>query len=121
MIGYLFEKEKPVRYESKFYIPYEIYNRTYYPPYVNGPFIAISEKTMNKICSIIDEMKSVLFIDDVYFGLLMEYAKNIEIKEISDKCVPFYPGNFKRKIDEYKRKVIYVHPLMPGAINYYIR
>lgn len=63
-------------------------------------------------------MKIVLFINYVYFGLLTEYKKAIEIKEINDKCVPFYPRNFKRKIDEYKREVIYVHPLMPGAINY---
>lgn len=83
---------------SRFFIPYYIYNQIHYPDYPNGPLIAFSKKAV-KLISEFDYNRIInIWMDDVIIGMVINV---------------FLPN-----ISFIKHNLIYIHSLPPGAIYF---
>ncbi|GAA6098031.1 beta-1,3-galactosyltransferase 2-like [Tachysurus ichikawai] len=56
---------------SKFYVPYEVYSKSVYPPYPLGMCYIISMDLPEKILDVSKKIKPI-FIEDAYIGLCLE-------------------------------------------------
>lgn len=99
---------------SKWYISEEAYPFEIFPPYPQGPCIFFSENTTKAIVKSSNYMNYTLVIDDVYAGLLLNYAnlsKSLTQVAYNVLIYPKIPNNFS--------KVFWIHSIKPDLIYYY--
>lgn len=102
---------------SRFYIPYKIYNYSHFPDYPSGPFIALSPFAI-RIISLFDYNKITnLWIDDVIIGIIFDYAQ-LKGKNINNICNTYPASHYLPNLDFIKESYIYIHSLPPGSIYY---
>lgn len=80
--GYVIERTRPVRSKhSKYYVPFELYEPNYYPPYCGGPGYAFSGDMAKKIYDIAPISKP-FNMEDAFLGVCLEKL-GIEITKTS--------------------------------------
>lgn len=114
--------------KSRFYVPFAVYNSSYYPPQPNGPLIIFSKNILNLLISRVDNVKLSFWMDDVFLSFLL-YETKINIYNLNN-IISSYPVQVKvlPNVSHIITKVIYIHSLPPGAIffllnscnNYYL-
>uniref|UniRef100_A0A914PVZ7 Hexosyltransferase n=1 Tax=Panagrolaimus davidi TaxID=227884 RepID=A0A914PVZ7_9BILA len=76
IFGHLFHKNPVLRNPNeKWYVPYEGYNETYYPEYVQGPCYLISSKAIKAILIEAKNHKHITVDDAFYMGIVREKAE----------------------------------------------
>lgn len=121
LLGQILKKNRVLRSNrSRFYVPYEIYNKSHYPPQPNGPLVAFSSKTIEKMVKRVCKVKMSFWMDDVFLAFLI---KDVRIKPYNLKnVISLYPVQIKKLPSLYSiaSNIIYIHSLPPAAILYLI-
>ena len=83
--GYLLPKGKPIRNPlHKWYVSKQHYNKTYFPPYCNGPFYFMSRAVVLEVLEASFTEGSSFPLEDVFIGILAQKVgvKPIQLKHI---------------------------------------
>ena len=86
--GYLLTKAKPIRKPlHKWHVSKQHYNKTYFPPYCNGPFYFMSRAVVLEVLEASFTEGSSLPLEDVFIGIL---AQKVGVKPIQLKDLGVY-------------------------------
>ena len=83
--GYLLTKAKPIRKPlHKWHVSKQHYNKTYFPPYCNGPFYFMSRAVVLEVLEASFTEGSSFPLEDVFIGILAQKVgvKPIQLKDI---------------------------------------
>ncbi|XP_030644457.1 N-acetyllactosaminide beta-1,3-N-acetylglucosaminyltransferase 3-like [Chanos chanos] len=117
-VGHLIHSLGPIRYQgSKYYVPKEIHEVNYYPPYCGGGGFLISGFTA-RIMYNMSHSITIMPIDDVYLGMCVEKAG---LKPESHSGVRTFGMSIpSRKVDAlspcFYREILLVHRFLPYQI-----
>ena len=86
--GYLLTKAKPIRKPlHKWHVSKQHYNKTYFPPYCNGPFYFMSRAVVLEVLEASFTEGSSFPLEDVFIGIL---AQKVGVKPIQLKDIGVY-------------------------------
>ena len=86
--GYLLTKAKPIRKPlHKWHVSKQHYNKTYFPPYCNGPFYFMSRAVVLEVLEASFTEGSSFPLEDVFMGIL---AQKVGVKPIQLKDIGVY-------------------------------
>ena len=86
--GYLLTKAKPIRKPlHKWHVSEQHYNKTYFPPYCNGPFYLMSRAAVLEVLEASFTEGSSFPLEDVFIGIL---AQKVGVKPIQLKDLGVY-------------------------------
>ena len=86
--GYLLTKAKPIRKPlHKWHVSKQHYNKTYFPPYCNGPFYFMSSAVVLEVLEASFTEGSSFPLEDVFIGIL---AQKVGVKPIQLKDIGVY-------------------------------
>ena len=86
--GYLLTKSKPIRKPlHKWHVSKQHYNKTYFPPYCNGPFYFMSRAVVLEVLEASFTEGSSFPLEDVFRGIL---AQKVGVKPIQLKDIGVY-------------------------------
>ena len=86
--GYLLTKAKPIRKPlHKWHVSKQHYNKTYFPPYCNGPFYFMSRAAVLEVLEASFTEGSSFPLEDVFIGIL---AQKVGVKPIQLKDLGVY-------------------------------
>ena len=86
--GYLLTKAKPIRNPlHKWHVSKQHYNKTYFPPYCNGPFYFMSRAVVLEVLEASFTEGSSFPLEDVFIGIL---AQKVGVKPIQLKDIGVY-------------------------------
>ena len=86
--GYLLTKAKPIRKPlHKWHVSKQHYNKTYFPPYCNGPFYFMSRAVVLEVLEASFTEGSSFPLEDVFIGVL---AQKVGVKPIQLKDIGVY-------------------------------
>ncbi|XP_009885033.1 PREDICTED: UDP-GlcNAc:betaGal beta-1,3-N-acetylglucosaminyltransferase 3-like, partial [Charadrius vociferus] len=114
MVGQLFIDNPPVRIQqSKYFVPTQLINSKYYPPYCGGGGILMSGFTARVIARESHDVK--LFpIDDVYLGMCLKKAGLLPASHAGIRTMGLgAPANANPFDPCYYRELLLVHRFMP--------
>lgn len=91
LLGYMLNNTKPRRnIQNKWYVTWEEYQRSYYPPYLSGWYYITTPKVAEKL---IQEANchQKFWIDDIFITGLLTEALGIELKQLpNDYWLEYY-------------------------------
>lgn len=120
VISSIYRHRGPIRetknlFYKRWEVPKYIYPYNLYPDYPQGPCILFSEDAINKICESSYSYNFVLFLDDVYLGLLMNKTG---IKQHSaGNAIRNAVGNVLN-VNKIKTNILWLHGIKPGLMYY---
>ena len=109
--GYLLTKAKPIRKPlHKWHVSKQHYNKTYFPPYCNGPFYFMSRAVVLEVLEASFTEGSSFPLEDVFIGILAQKVgvKPIQLKHIGVRIEPRIP------------KKAWIHWNDSNLIKYYV-
>ena len=92
--GYLLTKAKPIRKPlHKWHVSKQHYNKTYFPPYCNGPFYFMSRAVVLEVLEASFTEGSSFPLEDVFIGILAQKVgvKPIQLKHVGVRIEPRIP------------------------------
>lgn len=92
--GYLMTKAKPIRKPlHKWHVSKQHYNKTYFPPYCNGPFYFMSRAVVLEVLEASFTEGSSFPLEDVFIGILAQKVgvKPIQLKHVGVRIEPRIP------------------------------
>ncbi|KAM9461058.1 UDP-GlcNAc:betaGal beta-1,3-N-acetylglucosaminyltransferase 7 [Clarias gariepinus] len=111
-------KAKPIRRkQNKYYIPSELYNKTYYPPYAGGGGFLMDGPLARRL-HLASEMLELFPIDDVFLGMCLEILQVTPIKHNAFKTFGLLKDK-KSKLNKepcFYKSMIVVHKLLPQEL-----
>lgn len=114
MVGHLFINNRPVRTQrSKYFVPMQLVDSNYYPPYCGGGGMLMSGFTARVIARESRDIK--LFpIDDVYLGMCLKKAGLMPASHAGIRTVGVgAPANTDPFDPCYYRELLLVHRFVP--------
>ena len=109
--GYLLTKAKPIRKPlHKWHVSKQHYNKTYFPPYCNGPFYFMSRAVVLEVLEASFTEGSSFPLEDVFIGILAQKVgvKPIQLKHVGVRIEPRIP------------KKAWIHWNDSNLIKYYV-
>lgn len=81
--------------DSKWFVPYEIYSRNVYPPYVLGLGYVLSVDLAKKLLKASHSVKA-LYIEDVYLGMCLQHLKLYPADPPIENAFHVFPVDYNR-------------------------
>lgn len=120
IISIIRKKEKVIRNKkSIWYIPYSIYNKSnIWPDFPYIPHLFLHSSTVEKIVNASYYLNEILFMDDVYLGMLLEFSNlNITAIKINAKFILHF--NYRSAdVDIIKNNILFMHGIKPEVVLY---
>ena len=91
ILGYLISSGHPIRSSSsRYYLPYRIYPRDTFPPYMSGCFLTLTGDVLPVIVKASANLGPLLYFDDVFLGQVAE-KKGIALVPLNISKISFGP------------------------------
>lgn len=116
--GHLIRNVGPIRHPgSKYYIPVQVQQSNYYPPYCGGGGFLLSRFTSQVIYNMSHSIP-LLPIDDVYMGMCLEKAGLRPTSHFGVRTagLPVPSGKKEANNPYYYREILLVHRFLPQQI-----
>ncbi|XP_032408851.1 N-acetyllactosaminide beta-1,3-N-acetylglucosaminyltransferase 3-like [Xiphophorus hellerii] len=118
--GHLLKNAMPVRNpESKYFVPLQVYEEDFFPPYCGGGGYILSGYTALAIYKISASVQ-ILPIDDVYMGMCLAVMKLKPDSHMGVKTLHWHIPS--RKVDKYDpcylKDLLLLHKFMPSDVYF---